>query len=201
MRRRGDPVAVVPGHAAAGDDAVQVIMIAQRLAPGVQHRGDSQLSFEPLRSELQERLRSGVKQQFEKRGAVLTDQRVERVRQREDQMEIGHGQERGRLLREPIHCLRALAVRTMTVAATVGHDVFASAGGTIKRLCAQRTGAALRQGVERFPLVGAKRQRPCRRGGEERTQDLAQRGAGRHAVGSCERSSSCNGPAICARRS
>src|SRR5690606_29333224 len=99
-----------------------------------QDRSEAQLRVESLLAELQERLRGGVKQQFEERGAVLPDQRVERVRQREDQMKIRHRQQRRRLLRQPVHCRRALAVRTMTVATTVSHDVFTLAGRAIERL-------------------------------------------------------------------
>ena len=129
--------------------------------------------------------------------AVLADQAVEGVRQREDQMEIGRGQQRGRLLCQPGHGRRALTVRTMAVAATVGHDVFAPAMGTIEHLAAQRARPAAGQSAERFPLVGRKAQRRRRGPGKERTQDLPQGGARRHDVGgSWERSSSCCGPAI-----
>jgi hypothetical protein len=117
-------------------------------------------------------------------------------------MEIRDGQQRGRLLFEPVHSRRALTVRTMAIAATVGHDVFAPAVGTIERLRAQRARPAEGQHAERFPLVGRKAQRPRRGPGEERTQDLPQRGARRHdAGGSWERFSNWSGPAICASRS
>jgi hypothetical protein len=153
---------LVVRHAAAGDDGVEVIMIAQRLAPGVQHGRDPQLRGQPLASERQQRLAGRVKEELEERGAVLADQAVEGMRQREDQMEIGHGQQRGGLLFEPGHGGRALAVRTMAVAATVGHDVFAAAVRAIERLSAQRAGPARGQRAQRLPLVGRKPQIPGR---------------------------------------
>ncbi len=88
MAGRRDPPVSVQRHPAAAHNAVQVIMIQQGLAPGVQHGGDSQLRLQASPAKLQQRLAGGIEQQREQRLAILSDQGIERVRQREHQMKI-----------------------------------------------------------------------------------------------------------------
>ena len=67
------PLAAIRGEAAAGDDAVQVMMIQQGLAPGVQHGGDAQPRAELVLSELEQRRGPRLKEQRVQGAAVLRD--------------------------------------------------------------------------------------------------------------------------------
>src|SRR5215203_6711829 len=109
-------------------------MIEQRLAPGVQHGRNADLCLEPFPPKLQQRGTGCLEQELEQNRSVLPDQPVERVRQREHQMEVGNGQERALLLFEPIRRPPALALRAVTVAATVRHEMFALAMDALEQL-------------------------------------------------------------------
>ncbi len=47
LARGGDPALLVRAQGSAGDDAVDVDVLSQILAPGVQHHGDAELAAEP----------------------------------------------------------------------------------------------------------------------------------------------------------
>jgi hypothetical protein len=128
-------------------------MIQQGLTPGVQHGRNPDLGFESSLSKLQERLAGRRKEQLEERWPVLPEQPVECVRQGEDQMEIRDGQQRRFLLFQPIYCPGALALRTVTIAATVRHEVLALTRGAMEQLAAQRAGSAGCQRAHGLPLM------------------------------------------------
>ena len=67
---------------AAGDDAVQVDVLGQVLAPGVEQRGDPERSAQmaPITAEAQQRLRSGAEQEVVDESRVALRQGVEIVR-------------------------------------------------------------------------------------------------------------------------
>src|SRR5215207_1383825 len=98
---------------------MEMIVLAQVLPPRVQHGGDPNLPAEAPAAELQQRGARAGKKQPVKRRAILADQRVERMRQREDHMKIRHRQQVLLLAREPRLREVALAARAMPVAATV----------------------------------------------------------------------------------
>ena len=77
MSRRIDPPCSIQRHPSSGDDAVQVIMIQQRLTPGVQHGRNADLGLESSLSKLQERLAGGREQKLEECWPVLPEQSVE----------------------------------------------------------------------------------------------------------------------------
>src|SRR5438477_10417460 len=93
MRWRIRPARTVGRESAAGDDAVQMIMVQQGLAPGVQDGGDAQANTPAVLPKLQQGLAGCHKQQCIELALVLLNQRIELVRQREDQMEIRHRQQ------------------------------------------------------------------------------------------------------------
>ena len=64
VRSRRDPAAALQGWAAAADDAVQVVVVQQGLAPGVQHGGDPQLRAEVVAAEAQQRFGGTGKEQI-----------------------------------------------------------------------------------------------------------------------------------------
>src|SRR6478609_5364972 len=69
--RRTDPCGAVQRHAASAHDAVQMIMIEQGLAPGMQHRGHPQSRSEASFAELQQRGARRFKDQLVERRPVL----------------------------------------------------------------------------------------------------------------------------------
>ncbi len=110
-RRDPSPALAVAGEAAAGDDAVQMIVRAQALAPGVQHGGDANLSAEALVAKGQQRGAGRGEEQVVERPAVLGDEGIEGMGQGKDDVEIGRRQQIGLLLLLPLDCLALLAAR------------------------------------------------------------------------------------------
>ena len=153
MRRGAHPLGAVGGQPAARDDAVQVIMVQQRLAPGVQHGGDAQLGLEAVPAKLQQGLAGGAEQQGVEGALVLLDQRVERVRQREHQVEIRHRQERRLLFGQPVSGRLPLAQRAVPVAAGMRHKMRAATLQAPVAMAAQCRGAASQQRVENAPMM------------------------------------------------
>jgi len=74
---RPAPVGTQPS---GGHDAVEMVVIEQRLAPGVQQGGDARLRLQFPIKEREQRGAGRVEEQLVKRGLILRHQRVERVR-------------------------------------------------------------------------------------------------------------------------
>src|SRR5260370_19468581 len=98
-------------------------MVQQGLAPGVQDGRDAQLHAETVLAKRQQGLAGRGEQERIEGALVLPDERVEHMRQREDQVEVRHWQERVLLLFEPAVSGLALAERAMAVAAGVRHKM------------------------------------------------------------------------------
>ena len=137
-----DPAPELPvcGKPAAGDDAVQVVVVKQGLAPGVQDGGDTGPHAELVVRELQKRRAHALEEQRVEGAGVLCDERVERVREGEDDMEIGHWQQVLLLPLQPLAGVGSLAVRAMPVAAAVGHEVVVPAIRAAVVVCAESRG-------------------------------------------------------------
>jgi len=150
---RCPPAVTIQPQATAGDDAVQVIMIEQGLTPRVQDGGNADLGIEVVATELQERGRHRIEQEVVKTGAVLLNQVVEFMRQREHEMEIGDGQEMFGLFVQPIITVGTLTGRTMTVPARMRHEVFFGALAALVIMSAQGGRAAGHNGAQNFPVV------------------------------------------------
>ena len=90
---RGLGPSTVSAQAAAGDDAVDVIMIVERAAPRMQDQGHAELGVQLAATELEQRRRSRGAEQPVARRLVLLDERVEAGRQRKGEMEIRPGPE------------------------------------------------------------------------------------------------------------
>ena len=111
---------VLGGEAAASDQAMEVGMVHEVLAPGVEDGGEAQLGLEALLAELEERGAGALKEQAVERGLVLEEERAQGGREGEDPVEIADGQERAPLLLEPLAAALMLAGGTVAVAAAVG---------------------------------------------------------------------------------
>jgi len=118
------PAWAIEPQTAAGDDAMQVIMVQQGLAPGVQHGCNADLRVQAVAPKLQQRGGNGLEQQGIKPGLVLLDGRIEFMRQREHQMEVRYGQERFGLFVQPGKTVGSLTDGAMAVAAGVRNEMF-----------------------------------------------------------------------------
>ena len=87
----GSGPGVLGGQSAAGDQTVQVRMIHEVLAPGVEDGGDTQFSLEALLAELQQCGAGAVEQCLIEGALILQGERAQRCRQGEDPVEIAHG--------------------------------------------------------------------------------------------------------------
>ena len=96
-RRRGDPARAVGGQGAAGDDTVQVEMLGEILSPRVQDRGAAEVAAEMagIAPEGGQGVGDGVEEQRVEDAGIALSERVKRMRQGEDQMEVLDGQQFG----------------------------------------------------------------------------------------------------------
>ncbi len=93
----GDPALAIRGEAAAGHDHVHVRMMRHGRAPGVQHRRDGDPGAQVLGvgGDGEHGLGRGLEQQVVDHRLVLVGDVADRRRQREDDVEVGHGQQLG----------------------------------------------------------------------------------------------------------
>src|SRR5205814_7510448 len=95
--RRGDPARAVLGERAAGHDTVQMQVWGEMLAPGVEDRGAADVTTEVARIAAKGGERRGDRaeeQRIEDPGIALRE-RVQGVRQGEDDVEVLHGEQLG----------------------------------------------------------------------------------------------------------
>ena len=120
----GDPARAVRRQAAAGNDDVDVRMVGERRAPGVQHGGEADARAQMLRvgGDRGQRLGGGPEQEVVDGGLVLERDGADRRRQGEDDVVVGNRQELGLAVFEPLPRRRALALRAMAVAAGIVGD-------------------------------------------------------------------------------
>ena len=116
----GSGPGVLGGEAAAGDQAMEVGMVHEVLAPGVEDGREAQFGLEALLAELEERGAGALKEQAVERGRVLEDERAQGGREGEDPVEIADGQQSAPLLLEPLAAALVLAGGAVAVAAAVG---------------------------------------------------------------------------------
>jgi len=78
-------------QATARDKPMDVNMVPEILAPCVQHKGDADLATNPFRvtTEGEQRLRGSLEQKVVQAARIALDQRVQDMRQSEDQVIIG----------------------------------------------------------------------------------------------------------------
>ena len=124
VRPPGDPSRAVVGKTAAWNDAMDMGMMRQRLAPCMQDGDDADLGAEPawVSGERRHRFGRRLEQDRVDGGLVLEGDRRDRRGQREDDVEIGNRQKFGLARGEPLRPRRALTLRTMAVAAGVIGD-------------------------------------------------------------------------------
>src|SRR3990172_6408719 len=146
-----NPGFVIRGQTTCRDHAVDVWVVEQVLAPGVEHAEETDLSAQMFRisGDLQESRSAGSKQQGIQKPLVVEGQRSQRVRKREDHMYIGNSQEFSLAGGQPLVASVRPTLRTMAVAAGVvgdGHGM--TAARTTVPVTAERCRAAAFDGRE-----------------------------------------------------
>ncbi len=150
---------------------MKVVVLFQSLAPRMQSHGNRELGTEVLgiEGEATERAGGDAKEQAEENAAVDADERVERMRQGEDVVEVRHRQQHRLLGGHPLRPLLALTFRAVTVAAGVVRDAAMRAVRTLLDVPAERRRAATDDGaphlliaelVRRLPVVLRQSLRP-----------------------------------------
>ena len=164
----GYPVGTVGCQATARDDAVEMGMVHQGLAPGVQHGDEADSSAEMLRvgGDGPEGSCGGSEQGAVDFALVVQRQRRQLCRQGEDDVEIGDRQQILAAVFQPLGALLRLALRTVAIAAGVvryayfttaiaGIDVAAKLGGTTGCEIAQDALPGLRHPQARHATIGS----------------------------------------------
>jgi hypothetical protein len=123
---------------------VDVRVVAERLAPGVQHREHADLrpQVPGIGRDLPQRLGGRPEQQVVDQGRVLQGQRPNLVGQREDDVVVLDGQERLGLAFQPGGPLAALALGAMAITTGVVAEQAQAAVVALVDVAAQRGGAA-----------------------------------------------------------
>ena len=118
----GDPARPVRRQAAAGNDDVDVRMMGQRRAPGVEDGGEADARAEMLRvgGDGDQRLGGGPEQEVVDGRLVVERDRRRSRRQGEDDVIVGNRQQFRLAVFEPLPRRRGLTLRAMAVAAGNG---------------------------------------------------------------------------------
>src|SRR6266700_172164 len=145
---------------------MDVRMMLQGLAPGVENHGHAELGAEMpgVGRDGGERLRGRAEQDRIDRGLVLEGDVADRRRQREDDMEVRHRQQLSLPLREPLGPRQPLAFGTVTVAAGVVSDARCATIIALLDMAAERGRPAGRDGAhDATPACACRNASPLRR--------------------------------------
>ncbi len=135
----------IRGECPGGDEGVEVQVLGERLAPGVQHQGCRDLAAKPTRvlTELEERCRDALEQQRVEHPGIALCQGVQFMGQRKHQMKVRHRQKLGAPGSEPAFLGERLALRAVPVAAGVVVVAKPPARIAALEVAAERLGAAV----------------------------------------------------------
>tara|TARA_R110001583_G_scaffold9203_1_gene43575 strand:+ start:174190 stop:174804 length:615 start_codon:yes stop_codon:yes gene_type:complete len=148
-------------HASARDDAVQMWMQTQVLAPGMQNGDHARCCPHKLRvfTKIPDHRPGRSEKQAVKLLRFVQAQLVQRIGHGEDHMEIGHVQQFFLSRPDPRFPLVPLALRAVSVAATIVTKVQSATGWIVAAvdMAAKGRGTAFAQRMERpcLPAVGA----------------------------------------------
>ena len=142
------------GQGAAGDQTVQMEMLREILSPRVQNRGDADRAAKVPRvtTEGEQGVGGRAKEQRVDHPRIALGERVEIVRQREDDVEVRNRQQVGPARGEPPFLGERLALGAMPIAARVVGDPHGAAPVTRLPMPAEGGGAAGRNRPERHVL-------------------------------------------------
>ena len=154
---RGHPARAVERDAAAGHDHVDVRVVGQRRAPGVEHGRDADAGAEVARvgGDRQHGLRRRPEQQVVDRGLVGEGDVGDLGRHREHDVEVADGQQVRLARRQPLARGRALALGAVPVAAGVVGDAGVAAALAGLDVASERRGATGLDGRHHLELAEA----------------------------------------------
>lgn len=153
---RGHPTGAIRGQPAAGHDAMDMRVELKVLAPGMQHGQGAGLGTQELGvgGQLEHGLGGGPHEQVVDDPRIGQGDRVEGVREREDEMEVRHGQQLGGAGLQPPCRGRGLAGGAVAIAAGVVGDLLMPALGAPQDVTSQGRRAAGDQIVQGTALFG-----------------------------------------------
>src|SRR5712691_5211323 len=156
---RGNPPCPIPRQRAPGDDAVDVDVLRERLAPRVEDGGDAEVAAEMTRvaAEARERGGRGLEQESVDQPGMALGEGVEGVREGEDDVEVRNREHLAAARGEPALGGHALAFRAVTVATRVVADAFRAAGRADGAVATERRRAAVSDGAQGAALSAAQR--------------------------------------------
>ena len=135
---------MIEGEPTGRDEAMQVRMVAQVLAPGMEYGEYSDACAEMawISGDLQQGLGGGAKQQVVEQVLVAECERCQLLRQGEDDCEYATGNRLAACLAEPAIASRGLTLGTMPVAAGEIGDVLIRTGIALLQVSAEGGGTA-----------------------------------------------------------
>jgi len=140
-----DPALTVEGETAAGDHAMQVWVMEQILAPGMEHGQKADLGAEVfgIKGNSGERLRSGRKENVVDGALVLQGEMGQLLRECKDNMEVLNWQQVRQTVFEPTRLSERLTLGTVPIAARVVRDAPQATRVTLIDMTAEHASAAL----------------------------------------------------------
>lgn len=158
MRLAMHPLPVV-AERAVGHQRVHMQVAQQILGPRMEHQREGQRAAQPERTgaEREQRLCTGREQDVSDEAEIAAGQRVQRMRQGEHQMHIGHRQQFPLTRRDPLFLGAGLALRAMPVPAAVKSMPDRATAVALFDMIAQCGGAAGDDGAPCLGLAAPKR--------------------------------------------
>jgi hypothetical protein len=141
----GDPMAAIGRETATGDDAMQVRVMEQRLAPSVEDGEEAELSAEMLGigGDCAQGFGGSVEQDVVDRRFVVMGDGGDLLRHGEDDVEVWHCEEFGSSVLKPLGTRQRLALWAVAIAARVVADALVAAGIALLDVAAERGRATL----------------------------------------------------------
>ena len=130
-------------------------VVLELLVPGVKHTEEADIGAEMfgITSDFQQGLGAGAEQETIERLLILQRQRGKQMRQREDNVDVGRGQQLLVAVREPTRTCVALALWAMPVPARVVGDDAMPAAGAFVDVAPERSRAATLDGSHYFLMA------------------------------------------------
>jgi hypothetical protein len=143
-------------QASSGEDTVEMRVMVELLAPGMEHRQAADVRPEMLRvpGDILERLRHGPKEQAIEHTRVVEAQGTEEMRQRKDDMDVGHVKHLTLPSGEPGRLGGPLALGAVAIATGVIADLFVATLVTLRRVPPKGCSPADGDGPEGAVLLG-----------------------------------------------
>ena len=140
-----DPTTAVGREPAAGDDAMQVRMMEQCLAPSVEDGEEAELCAEMLGigGDRAQGFGGGVEQNVVDQSLVVMGNGGDLLRHGEDDVEVWHCEELGSSALKPLGTRQGLALWAVAIAARVVADALVAAGIALLDVAAERCRATL----------------------------------------------------------